>query len=344
VADAYDEEMAAVFRDAARYRLLRSKVSGGYSMPGSPASFQLPLIPPVGNIMKGSVAQHFDAAIDAACGVKVPEPTLLQRAYEAGWVQCATWAERDDLITDCDSGAYTRERDAALAKLTNGVTGTPARLCGEPEEDYLERTAKPLRSAAVHFDHCYQGEYAHSCKYGDTDCPAAHGVAVMEPSGSVQCKQCLAITNKGNGCAAEGCPIGVEASDKARLCPGCNVWVNPGTPCLPEYQRPGCINAGVSVGLIPPDAITVNLVRLAGLNKHKARECEAIVRQVLAAHGVLRKIKLEMGVFADVKAAEGRDGRKEADDIRAALAWIDSHLTSARGVKGIDHQTFSEKK
>lgn len=37
---------------------------------------------------------------------------------------------------------------------------------------------------------------------------------------------------------------------------------------------------------IPPDAITVNLVRLAGLDKHKARECEAIVRQVIAASGV----------------------------------------------------------
>jgi hypothetical protein len=34
---------------------------------------------------------------------------------------------------------------------------------------------------------------------------------------------------------------------------------------------------------IPDDAITVNLVRLAGLDKHKARECERIVRAVLAA-------------------------------------------------------------
>jgi hypothetical protein len=31
----------------------------------------------------------------------------------------------------------------------------------------------PTRGAAVHFGHCYQGEYAHSCKYGDADCPAA---------------------------------------------------------------------------------------------------------------------------------------------------------------------------
>ena len=38
---------------------------------------------------------------------------------------------------------------------------------------------------------------------------------------------------------------GVMASDEARLCPACNVWVKPSTPCLPEYQRAGCINAGV---------------------------------------------------------------------------------------------------
>ena len=37
---------------------------------------------------------------------------------------------------------------------------------------------------------------------------------------------------------------------------------------------------------LPADVFTVNFVRLAGLDKHKARECEAIVRQVLAARGV----------------------------------------------------------
>ena len=34
---------------------------------------------------------------------------------------------------------------------------------------------------------------------------------------------------------------------------------------------------------VQADAITVNLVRLAGLDKHKARECEQIVRAMLAA-------------------------------------------------------------
>ena len=36
----------------------------------------------------------------------------------------------------------------------------------------------------------------------------------------------------------------------------------------------------------PADAFTVNFVRLAGLSKDKARECEEIVRTVLAARGV----------------------------------------------------------
>lgn len=34
---------------------------------------------------------------------------------------------------------------------------------------------------------------------------------------------------------------------------------------------------------IPTDAITVNLVRHVGLDKHTARQCEHIVRQILAA-------------------------------------------------------------
>ena len=49
----------------------------------------------------------------------------------------------------------------------------------------------------------------------------------------------------GSRCAGTMCAAGVVASDEARLCPACNVWVKPSTPCLPEYQRAGCINAGV---------------------------------------------------------------------------------------------------
>lgn len=78
-----------------------------------------------GSELAGDAVERFAQLVflEAASPDVTPGETLLQRAYEAGWIQCATWAERDDLITDCDSGAYTRERDAALAKLTHGVKG-----------------------------------------------------------------------------------------------------------------------------------------------------------------------------------------------------------------------------
>lgn len=50
---------------------------------------------------------------------------------------------------------------------------------------------------------------------------------------------------------------------------------------------------------------------------------------VRARRGLLT-ISAEMGVFADVKAGEGRDGRREADDIRAALAWLDTIINPGR--------------
>jgi hypothetical protein len=46
------------------------------------------------------------------------------------------------------------------------------------------------------------------------------------------------------------------------------------------YTRPSPAPAA-AVRMPERDEITVNLVRLAGLDKHKARECEEIVRQVL---------------------------------------------------------------
>lgn len=45
-----------------------------------------------------------------------------------------------------------------------------------PLDSYETDERRPLRNTAVHLAHCYQGEYEHSCKYGDDDCPAAHGV------------------------------------------------------------------------------------------------------------------------------------------------------------------------
>lgn len=40
-------------------------------------------------------------------------------------------------------------------------------------------------------------------------------------------------------------------------------------------------------------------------------------------------ISAEMSVFADTKDGEGADGRKEADDVRAALNYIDAAIAKA---------------
>jgi hypothetical protein len=63
---ALDEAQA----DAARYRWLRGQVWGcRHALGKGPAIFAFPTakeLPPLSDIMKGSVAQHLDAAIDAA--------------------------------------------------------------------------------------------------------------------------------------------------------------------------------------------------------------------------------------------------------------------------------------
>jgi hypothetical protein len=68
-AERLDPEGFALHRDAARYRWLRARVSGHRALGSArPASFGFPTsigLPPIGDIMKGSVAQHLDAAIDA---------------------------------------------------------------------------------------------------------------------------------------------------------------------------------------------------------------------------------------------------------------------------------------
>lgn len=57
-------------QDAERYRWLRVRVSGHRAVSSArPATFAFPgpmLLTPLGDIMRGSVAQHLDAAIDAA--------------------------------------------------------------------------------------------------------------------------------------------------------------------------------------------------------------------------------------------------------------------------------------
>jgi len=49
----------------------------------------------------------------AACAA-----AAVKHAYTAGWVACAEWAKRDDLLADIDSPAFQREFDAAIRKGT----------------------------------------------------------------------------------------------------------------------------------------------------------------------------------------------------------------------------------
>lgn len=60
-----EAEVAALRLDAGRYRWIRNGTSGERFVSGIQA-FVFPAIKPVGNIMRGSVAQHLDEAIDAA--------------------------------------------------------------------------------------------------------------------------------------------------------------------------------------------------------------------------------------------------------------------------------------
>lgn len=59
------EAQAALEADAERYRWLRHGTAGVRDSRGR-MEFDLPDPHPLGNIMQGSVAQHLDAAIDAA--------------------------------------------------------------------------------------------------------------------------------------------------------------------------------------------------------------------------------------------------------------------------------------
>jgi len=63
------DEIAALRKDAERWRKLRAMVRGERQLGSArPAAFAFPSImelPPLADIMRGSVAQHLDAAIDA---------------------------------------------------------------------------------------------------------------------------------------------------------------------------------------------------------------------------------------------------------------------------------------
>lgn len=61
-------EMETMSKDAERYRWLRARVSGHRALGSArPATFAFPgvmALPPLGDIMRGSVAEHLDCAID----------------------------------------------------------------------------------------------------------------------------------------------------------------------------------------------------------------------------------------------------------------------------------------
>lgn len=51
--------------------------------------------------------------------------TKINAAYEAGWIEAACWAKRDDLIADIESPAYIADREAHL----DSIRSTPAPDC-----------------------------------------------------------------------------------------------------------------------------------------------------------------------------------------------------------------------
>jgi hypothetical protein len=72
---------------------------------------------------------------------------------------------------------------------------------------------------------------------------------------------------------------------------------------------------------IASDEITVNLMRLAGLDKHKARECEAIVRQILARSAARHSADTDRPV-SDEKESDDTSLLREAADALSRIARV----------------------
>lgn len=49
-------------------------------------------------------------------------------AYEAGWLECACWAKRDDLIADIGSPAYIADREAHTDTIIANGSAAPELL------------------------------------------------------------------------------------------------------------------------------------------------------------------------------------------------------------------------
>lgn len=66
-------EIEALRADAARYQWIKSQTSASRDKRGR-CEFEMPDPHPFGRIMQGSIAQHLDAAIDAALAGKAVTP------------------------------------------------------------------------------------------------------------------------------------------------------------------------------------------------------------------------------------------------------------------------------
>lgn len=70
----------------------------------------------------------------------------LDKAYEAGWVEAACWAKRDDLVADIGSPAYIADREAHLdsirAALAQSEPVSPKLCCEKFESCKQQCTSK----------------------------------------------------------------------------------------------------------------------------------------------------------------------------------------------------------
>lgn len=130
--------------------------------------------------------------------------------YKRGWVACAGWAKRPDLIADIDSPAYANERAARLATpqpIPAPVAAVPAMVL--LTEEQMVSAVRPLcntgqvaeRLVAVSIDEYRAIEAAIAKINGLTVGDGAH-------SGALHCKKCHADRAK-EGCRNQyrDCPF-----------------------------------------------------------------------------------------------------------------------------------------
>ena len=86
-----------------------------------------------------------------------------------------------DLAEDCNFSVWNRELYLKVVRAALGWRPKTAALSAAPPSPHPDHTgseavapeAKPNWNERSHLAHCFQGEFLHSCKYGDDECPAA---------------------------------------------------------------------------------------------------------------------------------------------------------------------------